>query len=179
MELLTFTGEKTNECSLCAYVVWSVSSSIRFIDLYFSAGVSQVTSLCLADISGVAGRTQTLVRVSASVCLLAGCPAPASLLPESQHSASSFFFPPGARGLAEDVNAEYVGQRLQGELVRMENALFGKTCSAVYVVCPGLTVLQQSSVWDRQPPQQATSQSPACKWDNSTSILMHILQPES
>lgn len=154
MQLLTFSGEKTNERSLCAYVIPSESASIRFIDLYFSAGVSQVTSSCLADISGVAEGTQTLARVSASVCWLASCPAPASLLPESQHSASSFFFPPGARGLAEDVSAEYEEQRLQGELVRMGNALFEKTCSAVYVVCPGLTLLQQSSVWDRQPPQQ-------------------------
>lgn len=83
MELLTFTGEKTNARSLCAYVIPSVSSNVRFIDLYFSAGVSPVTSLCLADISGVAGRTQILACVSASVSWLAGCPAPVSLLPES------------------------------------------------------------------------------------------------
>lgn len=110
-----------------------------------------------------------------------------SLLPESQHSASSFFFPPGARGLAEDMSAECEGQRLQAELVRMGNALFGETCSAVSVVCPGLTVLQQSSVWDRQHPQQAPPDplparapqtSTACHllpklWDDSISILMH------
>lgn len=179
MELLTFTGEKTNERSLCAYVVRSVSSSIRFIDLYFSAGISQVTSSCLADISGVAGRTQTLAHVSASVCRLAGCPAPASLLPESQRSSSSFFFPPGARGLTEDVNAQYEGQRLQGELVRIGNVLFGKTHSAVYVVCPGLTVLCQEFSVGQAASSAGTSQSPACKWDDSTSIVMYTLHPQS
>lgn len=110
-----------------------------------------------------------------------------SLLPESQHSASSFFFPPDARGLAEDMSAECEGQKLQAELVRMGIALFGETCSAVSVVCPGLTVLQQSSVWDRQHPQQAPPDplparapqtSAACHllpklWDDSISILMH------
>jgi len=82
MGLFTFPDERTNERSLCACVVPAASTGICFIDLYFSAGVPQASSSCLADISGVAGRTQLDTCPCQCVCKPAvqllhhSCPSP-------------------------------------------------------------------------------------------------------
>lgn len=84
--------------------------------------------------------------------------------PSPSRVLSLFFFPLGARRLAEDVSTGRDGQRLQGELARrMGNAPFGRACSTIFIVCPGHAVPWQSSAWDRQPPQQAPPGPLPCK----------------